>query len=59
MKTRSWMILTLYVAQTGSVVVLKGRAPNGNFEYNDFCGTRVNGATDVDTDQVAVVGQFF
>jgi len=55
--TRSWMILTLYVAQTGSVVVLKGRSQPGNFEYNDVA-RGVNGATDVDTDP-QLVRQFF
>ena len=46
---------TLYVAQTGSVVVLKGRVPSQEI-LNKMVATalQVNGATNVETDQVAV-----
>lgn len=46
---------TLYVAQTGSVVVLKGRAPSQEILNKMISAARgVNGATDVDTDQVTI-----
>lgn len=46
---------TIYVAQTGSVVVLKGKAPNQQL-LNKMVSVaqRVNGATEVNTDQVEV-----
>lgn len=46
---------TLYVAQTGSVVVFKGRVPSQEI-LNQMVATalQVNGATNVETDQVAV-----
>lgn len=46
---------TLYVAQTGSTVVLKGKAPSQQI-LNRMIATaqKVNGATSVDADQVTV-----
>lgn len=46
---------TIYVAQTGSVVVLKGKAPNQQI-LNKMVSVaqRVNGATEVNTDQVEI-----
>ncbi len=46
---------TIYVAQTGSVVVLKGKAPNQQV-LNKMVSVaqRVNGATEVNTDQVEI-----
>lgn len=48
-------IETIYVAQTGSVVVLKGKAPSQQL-LNKMVSVaqRVNGATEVNTDQVEV-----
>ncbi len=48
-------IETVYVAQTGSVVVLKGTAPNQQI-LNKMVSVaqRVNGATEVNTDQVEI-----
>ena len=46
---------TLYVAQTGSVVVLKGKAPSQEILNKMISAARgVNGATDVDADQVTI-----
>lgn len=46
---------TLYVAQTGSVVVLKGKAPSQQILNKMISAARgVNGATDVDADQVTI-----
>ena len=46
---------TLYVAQTGSVVVLKGKAPSQEILNKTISVARgVNGATDVDADQVTI-----
>ena len=46
---------TIYVAQTGSVVVLKGKAPNQQL-LNKMVSVaqRVNGATEVNSDQVEI-----
>lgn len=46
---------TLYVAQTSSVVVFKGKVPSQEI-LNKMVATalQVNGATNVETDQVAV-----
>jgi len=46
---------TLYVAQTGGVVVLKGKVPSQQI-LNQMVATalKVNGATNVQTDQVAI-----
>ena len=46
---------TIYVAQTGSVVVLKGKAPNQQI-LNKMVSVaqRVNGATEVNSDQVEI-----
>ncbi|MBW4663226.1 MAG: BON domain-containing protein [Chroococcus sp. CMT-3BRIN-NPC107] len=48
-------IETIYVAQTGSVVVLKGKAPSQQL-LNKMVSVaqRVNGATEVNTDSVEV-----
>lgn len=48
-------IETIYVAQTGSVVVLKGKAPSQQL-LNKMVSVaqRVNGATEVNTEQVEV-----
>lgn len=48
-------IETIYVAQTGSVVVLKGKAPSQQV-INKMISVaqRVNGATDVNSDQVEI-----
>ncbi len=48
-------IETIYVAQTGSVVVLKGKAPNQQV-LNKMVSVaqRVNGATEVNTDSVEI-----
>jgi osmotically-inducible protein OsmY len=46
---------TLYVAQTGSTVVLKGRVPSQAILNKMVAAARnVNGATGVETDQVTV-----
>jgi osmotically-inducible protein OsmY len=46
---------TLYVAQTSSVVVLKGRVPSQEMLNTMISVARgVNGATDVNTDQVTI-----
>ena len=46
---------TIYVAQTGSVVVLKGKAPSQQL-LNKMVSVaqRVNGATEVNSDQVEI-----
>ena len=46
---------TIYVAQTGSVVVLKGQAPNQQM-LNKMVSVaqRVNGATEVNSDEVTI-----
>ncbi len=46
---------TIYVAQTGSVVVLKGKAPNQQL-LNKMVSVaqRVNGATEISSDQVEI-----
>ncbi len=46
---------TIYVAQTGSVVVLKGKAPSQKL-LNKMVSVaqRVNGATEVNSDQVEI-----
>ena len=46
---------TIYVAQTGSVVVLKGKAPNQQI-LNKMVSVaqRVNGATEVNSEQVEI-----
>ena len=46
---------TLYVAQTGSTVVLKGQVPSQEI-LNQMIAValQVNGATNVDTDQVTI-----
>lgn len=46
---------TVYVAQTGGTVVLKGKAPNQQIVQKMVTVARgVNGATDVDTSQVTI-----
>jgi osmotically-inducible protein OsmY len=46
---------TLWVAQTGSTVVLKGKVPNQNILQKMVSKARsVNGATGVNTDEVTV-----
>ena len=48
-------IETLWVAQTGSTVVLKGQAPNEQELQTMVAIARtINGATDVDTSQVTI-----
>ncbi|MBD1863252.1 MULTISPECIES: BON domain-containing protein [Trichocoleus] len=50
-------IETLWVAQTGSTVVLKGTAPNEQELQTMVAIARtINGATDVDTSQVTIGG---
>lgn len=48
-------IETIYVAQTGSIVVLKGKAPSQQV-INKMVSVaqRVNGATEVNTEQVEI-----
>ena len=46
---------TLYVAQTGGTVVLKGTVPSQDILNKMVCVAQgVNGATDVNTDQVTI-----
>ncbi|MBD2094167.1 BON domain-containing protein [Trichocoleus sp. FACHB-591] len=50
-------IETLWVAQTGSTIVLKGTAPNEQELQTMVAIARtINGATDVDTSQVTIGG---